>query len=94
MDWNIENIICDLVFTDWDKLPAKLTRLGIRFDLFEDGESLFIDNGRMRVGLMDSDPITKAVQFGFGLVGERWANQLPNLLKKVDKEWKQRRKKK
>jgi hypothetical protein len=88
---SIEDTICDLVFTDWDLLPSKLKALGIDFELYENGQSLFIDNGELRAGLMDSDPVTKAVQFGFGLLGERWASRSPNLLLKVNKLWKDKR---
>ncbi|MGL4622046.1 MAG: hypothetical protein ACRCZS_23805 [Chroococcidiopsis sp.] len=91
--FDLQNTIVDLVFADWHSLPDKLKKLGIRFELFEDGQSLFICNGKIRAGLADgNDPITKATMFGFALVGERWAAQFPDLLKVVDSEWKRRRK--
>lgn len=84
----LEQRITELVFTPLDKLPRELERLGVKVEIHEDGESLVIDNGSMRVGLMECDPITKAVQLGFALGGSFWASALPNLLPEVDKRWK------
>ena len=89
----LEQRIIELTFTPLAELPPQLKRLGLQCRLDEDEHTLRIDNGYMGVALMESDPITKAVQLSFAIVGPRWAEIMPNLLKRVDQEWKRRRKK-
>lgn len=84
----LEQRIVELVFTPWNELPKEIERSGVKVEIHEDGGSLVIDNGAMRVGLMDCDPTTKAVQLGFALGGSVWASALPNLLPEVQKRWK------
>ncbi len=88
----LEYRIVELAFTPLIELPEKLQRLGLKCEWIEDGESIVVDSGHMRVGLMDSDPITKCVQLGFAFCGLMWASAMPNLLEKVDAEWRRRKK--
>lgn len=85
----LEQRIVKLAFTPIAELPEELKRLGLHSELYEDGNSLRID-GQIRVGLHESDPITKAVQLGFAICGTSWSSILPGLLQSVDKEWKRR----
>lgn len=86
----VENRIVELAFTPWSELPAALRRIGLKVEVEEEGHTLVIQGESMRVGLIDTDYTTKAVQIAFAYCGARWASFLPNLLSKVDKEWKQR----
>lgn len=87
----LEDRIIQLAFIPIEELPDQLKKLGVTVEIHENGGSLVIDNGSMRVGLMESDPITKAVQLGFGLCGALWASAMPNLLPGVEKEWRRRK---
>ena len=84
---SLEQRIIHLAFIPLKELPDELRRLGVKVEIYEQGKSFVIDNGSMRVGLMECDPITKAVQLGFGLCGSMWASALPNLLPEVQKKW-------
>lgn len=86
----IENRIVDLAFTPWADLPQELRRIGLKVEVEEEGHTLIIQGDSMRVGLTDTDYTTKAVQIAFAYCGARWAAFLPNLLPKIDAEWKQR----
>lgn len=88
----LQERIVNLAFTSIQQLPIELKRLGLECEVFEKGECLVIRNEYMRVGLMESDPITKATQLGFAICGPLWASALPTLLEEVDREWRQRRK--
>lgn len=85
-----ESIIVELVFTPWEELPNKLKKLGVEFTLYEDRDLIGITNSQMSAGITKGlDPITTAVQFGFGFCGMNWTKVLPTLLDKVNKRWKE-----
>lgn len=88
----LEQRILELAFTPIPELPPQLRRLGLQCQL-TDSEEILIDNGFMRVGFCETDPVSKAIQLGFAIAGPLWASALPNLLPEVKKEWKIRSKK-
>lgn len=86
-DLIVERIV-KLAFTPIAELPAELKRIGLQCEVEEEGHTLIILGSLGRAGLNESDPITKAVQIAFAYCGIRWASFLPNLLPKVQEEWK------
>lgn len=89
----LEQKIVELAFTPISELPPQLRRLGLQCQLMEPEETILIDNGFMRVGFCETDPVSKAVQLGYAIAGPLWTSVFPNLLKEVNKEWKIRSKK-
>lgn len=84
----LEDRIVELVFCPWQELPEKLTKLGLKVNVTEDGESLIITNGYQVHGLTDIDPPTKAVIISAALSGSfRIGFYFPGLMPKIQKRW-------
>lgn len=89
----MEERIIELVFAPWETLPAELKKLGLKCELEENGETLLVRNESFGTALTrNTDPINKAVIIALALCGPSWGRFYPQLLEKIDKEWKQRRK--
>lgn len=86
---DIERRIIELAFTPWDGLPEQLRRLGFSVEL-EDGV-LNVRNEQFGVLLLDCDPINKSVLLASIICGSAWGHFFPELLEKVDVEWKRQR---
>lgn len=86
----LEDRIVALCFIPLSELPPHLSKLGLKCAQGDD-QTIIIDNGQMTVGFGESDPISRAIQLGFAFCNHLWPVALPNLLTKVDKEWKQHR---
>lgn len=92
MSTNVDDQIIQLVFAPWESLPGELNRLGLKCDLEENGETLFIRNESFGAGLTRfTDPINRAVLLAMVLCGPAWTHFFPELLEKVDRAWKRRR---
>lgn len=87
----LESRIIELTFAPWETLPGELSKLGLKCELQEDGGSLLVRNEQMGIGIINTDPTTKAVLLAFILCGPVWGAFFPQLLEKVDIEWKKRR---
>ncbi len=91
----LEDRIVEMVFCPWQQLPEKLTKLGLKVNVTEKGESLVISNGHQVHGLTDIDPSTKAVIIGAVLSGSfRIGFYFPGLMPKIQKQWQENSRKK
>lgn len=89
---NFEARIVELVFAPWETLPGEFQKLGLKCELEENGETLLIRNETFGAGLTRStDPINRAVLLAMVLCGSAWTHFFPELLEKVDVEWKLQR---
>ena len=93
----LEDRLVEMVFKfidgDLDSFAKWLERIGATIERKNEDEIIFRGPSGIGTGLLRGmDPINAAVCIGLAVAGLFWPQVFPNLLKKVDAEWKKRRK--
>jgi len=92
----LEDRIVEMTFTfvdgDMDAFVEWLQKIGATIKRRSEDEIIFDGPSGVGTGLFKGvDPINAAVCIGFAVAGVFWPFVFPNLLKKVEAKWKERR---
>ncbi len=92
----LEDRIVEMTFTfvdgDMDAFAEWLQKIGATIKRRSEDEIIFDGPSGVGTGLFKGiDPINAAVCIGFAVAGPLWPFVFPNLIKKVEAKWKERR---
>lgn len=92
MEQIITQRLVEMTFASLDEIAGWLTRLGMEVRPREEGV-VTVRNPHLDITtaiLANSDPVTRAVCFGFAVFGVNWPRLCHRLLYKVNQEWRLR----